>query len=86
MRRAEELGQRLKSEELELLRKVFWKRKPALLAYLDTLGRVALTIEQREEIRHVLADELCERGLNEDEEPNERGLKLDGLIGALTHY
>lgn len=76
----------LHPEEARLLREVLWKRQPSLLHRLDSLGVIPLTTEQREELRQVLADELCETGLQPDDEPNERGLRLDDLIGQLGSF
>jgi hypothetical protein len=78
--------ERLSSEEHELLREVILRRQPALLGVVDALGQVPLTDEGREELRGVLAEELCETGLREDGEPNPRGLALDDLISRLTSF
>jgi hypothetical protein len=53
---------------------------------VNRLGKVALTEGQREALREVLADELCSTGLKQNGEPNERGLKLDAIIGKLMYY
>ncbi len=34
----------------------------------------------------VLFDELLSTGLRPDDEPNERGIKLDDIIGKLMYY
>ena len=82
----ETVGRRLSPAESELLRKIIWKRQPALAVLLDTLGRKRLSDEQRESLREALAEELGESGLREDDEPNETGMMLDGLIGRLGEF
>ena len=76
----------LTTEEAELLREVVWRREPSLLRLLEVIGRTPLTTVQREALREILADELCETGLRADDEPNERGLKIDDLIGRLMYF
>lgn len=76
----------LKPEQQTLLREVLGRREPLLLTYADSLGQIPLTIDQREEIRFVLADEMCEVGLQESGEPNELGRRLDDLIGLLAQF
>lgn len=78
--------EKLNPQEGELLREVLLRRRPALLGVLDTLGAVPLADERREELREALAEELCETGLREDGEPNQRGLALDDLISRLTDF
>lgn len=73
----------LTGEELTLLREVLWKRQPVLLRVVNLLGESPLTDEQRDEIRNVLADELCETGLLPNDEPNQRGIALDNIIGKV---
>jgi hypothetical protein len=53
------------------------------LPLLAFLGLVPLTDKQREEIRGAVAEELIETGLTEEDEPNEKGLLLDDLIGRI---
>jgi hypothetical protein len=73
-------------EDLQLLREAIWRNKPALMTVADLIGKATLTEEQREALREVLADELCSTGLRSDGEPNERGLKLDDIIGKPRFY
>lgn len=74
------------SEDLELLREAVWRHKPALMIVADLVGKVTLTDEQREDLREALVDELLPTGLRPDGEPNERGRRLDDIIGKLMHY
>ncbi|MBP6940667.1 MAG: hypothetical protein KBB65_02745 [Syntrophorhabdaceae bacterium] len=75
----------LKPEESDFLQKVLLKHHSSLLKIMDSIGMVPLTDEQREKLREVLANELLETGLGKDDEPNERGLLLEGLIDRLGH-
>lgn len=56
------------------------------MGLVDLIGKAPLAEEQREELRMILADELCSTGLRPDGEPNERGIKLDDIIGKLMYY
>jgi hypothetical protein len=67
----------------ELLSEVVSKRCPHLASLLATLEDVELTDSQRDELWDAVADEFAEAGLKEDDEPNERGLILEDLIGRL---
>lgn len=65
----------------KLLREVLTRRNPALLKEMKGIARPP----------HELVDELCElvtdefsaTGLRSDDEPNERGLRLETLIDEL---
>ena len=76
----------LKLEETIQLREIIQKHRPSLLSILDSIGIIPLTDEQREEFRGAIADELLETGLNESDEPNQRGLLLEDLIDRLGHF
>ncbi|OEU66101.1 MAG: hypothetical protein BA867_08755 [Desulfobacterales bacterium S5133MH16] len=75
----------LSIEELNLLRKILFQRYPSLLPVLASLGQVPLNFEQREDMREAIANELVETGLDEDDEPNEKGLLLENLIDHLGY-
>jgi hypothetical protein len=68
------------------LREAVWRYAPALAGVADLVGKTTLTDEQREDLREVLADKLFSTGLKPDGEPNERGLRLDTIIGGLMFY
>lgn len=74
-----------RSERMQFLRQVVEKREPELLPLVGLLGVVPLTTEQREQLRDIISDELCETGLQEDSEPNRRGSQLEDLIDMLGH-
>ena len=64
----------------DTLREVTKKRNPQLLAFLSAKGELSLDAKQRFQIQQSLGDELCETGLNRDDEPNDRGYLLEELI------
>jgi hypothetical protein len=76
----------INSTDLQLLSEVVWKNKPSLMDAARQVGVKILTEEQREELREVLADELCSTGLKAENEPNERGLRLYSIIGKIMFY
>jgi hypothetical protein len=78
--------QQLSEKYLRILTNVVRRRDKESLRLIDLLGVVRLTTEQREQLRSVLCEELCEHGLREDDEPNEYGKQLDEIIGILRHY
>lgn len=67
----------------ELLSEVVRKRCPHLTGLVASLENVELTDAQRDELWDAVANEFSETGLKEDDEPNERGLVLEDLIGRL---
>jgi hypothetical protein len=74
---------RLSPSDEALLREVVAKHDPTLLSLIDYLGITEITEEEREKLRGLLASELCETGLAENDEPNQRGLLMDDLIDIL---
>jgi hypothetical protein len=74
----------LSSVETELLREVVSRRSPESLSVVDVLAQRRLTHDEREELRQIVADELVEHGLRDDE-PNEYGHRMERLIDALGH-
>jgi hypothetical protein len=68
---------------LDLLREVLLARGPQFLHLLDSPELTQLTEDQRDQLRELVADELCATGLSVDDEPNQRGVVLDDLIGLL---
>lgn len=79
------MNARLRPLERQLLSDVVSKWRPELLPLLDVIGHVKLTLEQQEELRQVVAMELVDTGLSQDDEPNPRGLLLENLIDRLGH-
>ena len=72
------------SRDLKLLREAVRANAPELLHLLDLPADVPLSERERESLRNALATELCNSGLNADDEPNERGLALERLIDMLA--
>lgn len=75
----------LKLHEENIIRELLLQHKPSLLPILNSIGKEALTVEQRESLREVILDEFLQTGTEEDDEPNERGLMLEQLIDKLGH-
>jgi hypothetical protein len=61
------------------------RREPRLLPLLEVLEARGLTIDERESLREVIADEFLEKGLRGDDEPNQYGYLLERLIDRLGH-
>jgi hypothetical protein len=72
------LNQRMR----DLLAEVIEKRRPNMLQ-LITSGNIEVTDAEVDELFDIVGDEFMETGLKQDDEPNERGLLLEDLIGCL---
>lgn len=66
----------------QLLVEVIEKHRPNMLG-LVTSQNIELTDSELDEIFDVVGNEFCETGLKKNDEPNERGLLLEDLIGRL---
>jgi len=77
---------KLRPINIKLLHEVILKRRKTLLPVMDSLGIIKLSEEFREELREAVAEEFCEAGLNENDEPNKRGLLLEELIDSLWYF
>lgn len=75
----------LSTELRGLLREAVKKRNPRLLNLVEELDDIDLTNVERDELRDVVADEFMETGLQDDDQPNRRGLLLEDLIGKLRN-
>jgi hypothetical protein len=73
----------LNPEQQRLLLQAVQKRDPSLLPLVHRVGQELIDANEREALRDVLADEFVQFGLAAGDEPNEYGLALDELIGAL---
>ena len=71
---------------IQLLHEVVAKRRPELLPLADKVGVETLTDEQLEMLSDVVSEEFGEVGLQEDYEPNPRGVILDDLMGFLVPH
>jgi hypothetical protein len=67
-------------QQLEDLRAIVGARAPHLVSRIDALEAGDLGEMERDALRSVVADELMAVGLDENDEPNERGRALVGLI------
>jgi hypothetical protein len=59
-------------------------RDPNLLPLITALESRRLSLDEREALREVVADEFTEKGLTGDE-PNQYGYMLEALIDRLGH-
>lgn len=75
----------LMPREKDVLLEALSKHRPILLTLINHIGIIPLSSEQRENIREALADELVETGLDENDEPNSKGLLLEHIIDRLGH-
>lgn len=73
----------LSAQLAELLSEVVKKHCPHLTSLLDSHGHIELTDSQRDELQGAAGDEFLATGLEENDEPNKRGLLLEDLIGRL---
>lgn len=75
-----------RSEQISVLREVIEKRQPELVPLADRAGKEILTEEELEKLRNVVSDEFAEVGLQENDEPNPRGIVLDDIMGFLVPH
>ncbi len=67
----------------ELLTEVIKKHRPDMLNLVTSSQDIELTDTELDEIFDIVGNEFCETGLKINDEPNERGLLLEDLIGRL---
>ena len=77
------MGLQLKKDSEELLREVLTKNRPELLEVVDSPPSSKVSHLIINELRQAVTDEFIETGLNEMDEPNNRGLRLEYLIDEL---
>jgi hypothetical protein len=70
-------------QQLEDLRAIVGARAPHLVSRIDALESRDLGEMERDALRSVVADELMAVGLDEKDEPTERGRELVGLIDLI---
>lgn len=70
---------------LRVIHEVVSTRAPEKLSLIGGLRAAPLSADSRETIRGLLADELVEKGLGPDDEPNERGRLVAAAIDWLGH-
>ncbi len=77
------LPDRLRSTLIEISS----RSRPDLLDLAKRVRRRSeLSIVNRDDLQHLLADELSFYGINETSEPNPRGLIIGGSAGETVHY
>lgn len=73
----------LPDDDLRLLRDIVSRRDPDALGLVASIGSKPLTLDARERLRGLLADELAEAGLGPDDEPTKLGERIDNMISEL---
>jgi hypothetical protein len=68
---------------LAFLYRLVEKRRPELVPRLAELERHTLSADEREVLRELVADELTEVGLRDNDEPTGYGLVLESIINWL---
>jgi hypothetical protein len=74
---------RLPARLVAILNELVSKYHPEWLDLLQSSSPPELSWEQRDQLRSSCASELCETGLMDNDEPNERGYLLEELIDWL---
>ncbi len=72
------------NEMIQVLREVLAKRRPELVSLADEVGVEVLSEEQLDALGDIVFQEFLEEGLQEDDEPNPYGTRLDDLLGWLV--
>ena len=65
---------------LPVLREVIATRCPELSKALSPDGFLSVGYDESSDLQQALADEFCNTGLDEHDEPNERGHAIERLI------
>lgn len=71
------------AQKQRLVRQIAASRQPELLGLVDSIGVNRLTEDERESLRELVASELVDTGLSEDDDVTPHGLVLEGLIDWL---
>ncbi|KNF08177.1 hypothetical protein CLPU_9c00730 [Gottschalkia purinilytica] len=74
---------KLNNEMLEILRECLRSNRPDLLWVLDDEKTIEVDEELGNDLRNVINDEFVKVGLNDNDEPNELGIKLEDLIDKI---
>lgn len=73
----------INKRSIRLIRGIVAERRPDLVKLVDALPVDGLSDDLREVLRGIIADELVDKGLSEDDEPTPYGLVLEDLIDWL---
>jgi len=74
---------KLADKSLELLKKCLERHNPSLISGIESSNSDSYTVDFYNELRGIVGDELCVRGLQANYEPNEYGLRLEALIDEI---
>lgn len=75
---------KLDSQAISLLQDVLRKHQPALLPLVSRIEISGLNDEDRQAMMDAISNEFLETGLEDDDEPNPRGLALESLLDDLN--
>ena len=73
---------KLNEKSLKLLMECLKNHNPSLIPFIKS-DSYHYTADFYNELREIVGDELCEKGFQPNSEPNEYGLKLEGLIDEI---
>lgn len=84
------MAKRLTDSMIGILRRVIQERAPEMMHLADRLVQeaaplYALSAEERAQLGEVLFYEFSEKGLHENDEPNDYGLILEEIMYILTY-
>lgn len=74
------LSTRRDTQKQRRLYAIVERRKPDLLPIVASIRVIALTLSARDQLQELLADELVEAGLDQQDEPTAYGLEIEDLI------
>ena len=74
---------KLNEKSLELLKKCLENHKPSLIPIIESNSNSDYTIDFYNELRRIVGYELCDKGFQPNDEPNEHGLELEALIDEI---
>ncbi len=74
---------KLNKQSLELLKKCLQNHNSSLIPIIEDMNKDDYTESFYNELREIVGNELINNGLNENDEPNEYGYKLEKLIDEI---
>ena len=78
------MPRKLKPEELALVREVLHRWAPNRPELLERTDQNTLSPSERREVGELITKELMASGLGSDDEPTQRGIRLEALIDAVN--
>jgi len=75
----------LKAQDIDTIRRVVQKQNPSIVGLVDRLGKIPVTGDEIEELRHAIADELLAIGFPDDPTVHDQAMILEELIDKVGH-